>query len=86
MRHNFFDGINFDEITTTDVPFNCIARSRNSLNPLVPNSWKIYNQAKSTFIETPMRNNLLKVDEESESLNRVAELSETSKNEDCFYS
>jgi hypothetical protein len=33
-----------------------------------------------------MRNNLLKVDEESESLNRVAEQSETSKNEDCFYS
>jgi len=33
-----------------------------------------------------MRNNLLKVDEESESLNRVAELSESSKNEECFYS
>jgi hypothetical protein len=43
MKHNFFDGINFDEITSTDVPFNCIARSRNALNPLVPNSWKIYN-------------------------------------------
>lgn len=84
MTHPFFEGLDFTKIRSKISPLSKLPRAHCVAKSSFPSkSWRVHNQAKSTFGETPMRHGLLEVEEESEML-AEPEPSDSSCRQPCF--